>query len=157
MSPGGEGPAEALDLALAGGVQGRLEFDIQRPGADTAAVHRAQHLDVADGIEAEALGDAGLHQLDDPRHRGFGIVRLHEVEVAVTLGLREIGHRALVDPVRAGDDPALGGLPKDLDQPHHRDRARGDDVGQDLTRPDGGKLVDVADDQQRSVIRHRLH
>ena len=55
---GREGPAETLDLALAGGVQRRLQFDVERAGADAAAVHRAQHLDVADGIEAEALAES---------------------------------------------------------------------------------------------------
>src|SRR5207247_3858710 len=51
-----EGPTKTLDLALASGVQRRLEFDIQRTGADATAVHRAQHLNVADGVEAKALG-----------------------------------------------------------------------------------------------------
>ena len=36
-----EGPAEALDLALAGGVQGGLQLDVERAGARAAAVHRA--------------------------------------------------------------------------------------------------------------------
>ena len=68
---GDEGPTETLDLALAGGVQRRLKFDVQRAGSDATAVHRAQHLNVTDGIEAEAQGDACLHQFDDPRHRGI--------------------------------------------------------------------------------------
>ena len=52
-----EGPAEALDLALAGRVEGGLQLDVQRAGAGAAPVHRAQHLDVVDGIETEALRD----------------------------------------------------------------------------------------------------
>ena len=103
------------------------------------------------------MGMRRLHQFDDARHGGFGIVRLHEVEVAVAFGRAEIGHRALVDAVGAGDDPALRGLPEHLGQPHHRHRAGGDDVGQHLARPDRGQLVDVADDQQRGLVRHRLH
>ena len=59
--------------------------------------------------------------------------------------------------MRAGDDPALGGLPEHLGQPDDRHCARGDDVGQDLTRPDGRQLVDVADDQQRGIVGNRLH
>src|SRR5438105_8794693 len=143
---GGEGPTETLDLALAGGVQRRLKFDVQRAGCDAATVHRAQHLNVTDGIEAEALRDAYLHQFDDPRHGGFGIVRLHKIEVAVALGPGEVGNGAPVDLVRAGDDPAVGGLAKDLGQAHDRHRAGSDDVGLDLTRADGGELVDIADD-----------
>ena len=70
--------------------------------------------------------------------------------------MREVGNGALVDPVGAGDDPALRGLPEDLGQPHHGHGAGRDDVGQDLTRADGGELVDVADDQQRGMVGDRL-
>ncbi len=58
--------------------------------------------------------------------------------------------------MRAGDDPALRGLPEHLGQPHDGHRAGGDDVGQHLPRSDRGQLVDVADDQQRGIVRHRL-
>jgi hypothetical protein len=44
--------AEALHLAIAGGVQGGLEFRCLA-SADAATVHRAQ--DVPDGIETSAL------------------------------------------------------------------------------------------------------
>ena len=63
---GGKGPAEALDLPFARRVEGGLQFDVERAGAGTAPVHRAQHLDILHGIEAEALRNAGLDQLDDP-------------------------------------------------------------------------------------------
>src|SRR4051812_30328841 len=48
---GGEGPPETLDLVFPGRIQGHLQFDIQRAGANAAAVHRAQHLNVTDRIE----------------------------------------------------------------------------------------------------------
>src|SRR6202165_5228924 len=70
---GCEGPAEAFDLALAGGVQRRLQFDVERSCADAAAIHWAQHLDVANGVEAKPLGNASLHQFDDPRYGGLRI------------------------------------------------------------------------------------
>ena len=111
-----------------------MELDVEGSCSDTAAVHRAKNLDLADRVEAEALRDAGLHQFDDPRHGGFGIVGLDEVEVAVALGSGEVGDQALVDPVRAGDDPTLGRLAKDLGQTHDRDGTGGDDVGEDLAR-----------------------
>jgi hypothetical protein len=38
---------------------------------------------------------------------------------AVALWLREIGDRALIDPVRADDDAALRSLPEHLGEPHH--------------------------------------
>ena len=80
---GRKGPAEALDLAIARRVQGRLQFDIERARPDAAAIHRAKHLDIANRIKSEPLGDPCLHQLDDARHGSFRIVRRHEVEVAV--------------------------------------------------------------------------
>src|SRR5208283_398344 len=131
-----ERPAEAFDLALTGGIESCLQLDVERASADATAVHRAENLDVADRIEAKPLGDARLHQFDDPRNCGFGIVGLHEVEVAVALGLGEIWNGALVDTVGAGDDPALRRLSKYLGQAHDGNRARRDDVGQDLTGTD---------------------
>ncbi len=60
------------------------------------------------------------------------------------------------------DDHAAGrGLAEHLRQPHHGNGARPDDVGEDLARPDGWELVDVADEQQRGAGRQgadeRLH
>src|SRR5208337_5532315 len=95
---------------------------------------------------------ARLHQVDDPRHGGFGIVRLYEIEVAVALGLGEVRNRALIDPMGAGDDPAVGGLAEDLGQPHDGYSAGRDDVGQNLTWPDRGELIDIADNQQRGMV-----
>ena len=57
----------------------------------------------------------------------------------------------------ADDDPARGGLPEDLGQAHDGHRAGGDDVGQHLSRSDRWQLVDIADDQERGIVRHRLH
>ena len=54
-----------------------------------------------------------------------------------------------------GDDPAPGRLAEHLGQADDRHQAAGDDVGQHLARTDGGKLVDIADDEQRRLVRHR--
>ena len=143
----GEGPAEAFDLSLASGIEGRLQFDIERASPNAAPIHRAKHLDVATRVETEPLGNPGLHQFDDPWHGRFGIVSLDKIEVAIALGLGEIGNQALVDLMGAGDDAALRRLPEYLGQAHDRHGTRSDDVGEDLTRADGRKLVDIADDQ----------
>ena len=55
------------------------------------------------------------------------------------------------------DDPAFGGLPEHLGQSGDRDRARPDDVAEDLTGTDRGKLIDVADQQQAGLRGNRLH
>ena len=154
---GREGPAETLDLPGAGGVERSLKFDVERPRADAAAVHRAQDLDVPNGVEAEASRDACPRQLDDLRHRRFGLLRRHEIEIAVDGGRREVRHLALVDAVGAENDPACGRLTKDLGKPNHKDRLRADDIRQHLSGADRGKLVDVANDQQGRGVRRCLH
>src|SRR5262249_35532584 len=87
---GCEGPAKPFDLAIAGGIECSLQFDVQRTCTNPASVHRTQHLDVTDGIEAEAPGNPGPTQLDNARHGGFGIVRLHEIEVPSRIGRPKI-------------------------------------------------------------------
>jgi hypothetical protein len=39
----------------------------------------------------EPFGDSGFYELDDPRHGSFGLIRLHEVEVALGSRRAEIG------------------------------------------------------------------
>jgi hypothetical protein len=46
----------------------------------------------------------------------------------------EVGHQAVVDPVRIDDDPALGRLPEDLGQAHDRHRSRRDDIAENLAQ-----------------------
>ena len=104
------------------------------------------------GIEPEALRDALLHDRQQLSHPLFWVRRIDEVEVAA-LDRGEIGHQALVDAMRVGDDPALGGLAENLGQAHHRHGTRGDDVGQHLPRPDRRQLIDIADEQQRRLVR----
>src|ERR1700710_1854935 len=48
---GCKGPTKTLDLTLASRVQRSLQFDVEGTSAHTASVHRAQHLDVADGVQ----------------------------------------------------------------------------------------------------------
>src|SRR5882672_571054 len=111
---GGEGPAEPLDFPVVGGIESGLQFNVERSGADTAAVHRAENLDVADGVEAEPPRDPGLDQLDDTLHRDLGLFDRHEVEIAFGSWRSEIGNSSLIDPMRIGDDAALRGLAKYL-------------------------------------------
>src|SRR4029077_18288444 len=105
-----KGPSEPLDLAFAGGVQCRLQLDVERTRANAAAVHRAEHLHIADWVQAEAFGDAGLHQFQDALNGGLGIFGPNEVEVALAGRRAKTGHRALIDAMGGDDDPARGGL-----------------------------------------------
>ena len=109
------------------------------------------------GSRPNRLGILCFHELDDARHDTFGIVRLHEVEVALGAGRAEIGDRALVDAMGAGDDAALRGLPEHFGEAHYRHGAGCDDIRQDLAGADRRKLVDVANDQEGGPVGHRLH
>ena len=71
-------------------------------------------------VEAEAIGDPCLHQLDDALYGGFWIVRLHKVEIAIRAGQAEIGDDPVIDAMCADDDAALRGLPEHLGETHHR-------------------------------------
>ena len=96
---GREGPAESFDLALAGRIQCRLQFDVERARTDPAPVHRTQNLDIADGIEAEAARDAGFYQLDNAGNCRFRIICLDKIEVTLALWPTQIGKDALIDAV----------------------------------------------------------
>ena len=61
----------------------RVSFIFIHLEADAAAVHRAENLDIADGIQTEAARDAGFDQLDDARNCGLGIISLDKIEVAL--------------------------------------------------------------------------
>jgi hypothetical protein len=76
---------------VARGIERSLQFNIQGTRADAAPVHRTQHLDVADGIDAEPSGNPGFHQFDDARDGGFWVVRLYKVKVALGSGRAEVG------------------------------------------------------------------
>ena len=49
-----------------------------------------------------------FHQIDDLWNGTLGIVRLHEIEITLALGLGDIGNGTAVDLVRAGVE-TLGG------------------------------------------------
>jgi hypothetical protein len=59
----------------------------------------------------------------------------------------------VVDPVRIDDDPALGGLSKDLSQTHDRHRGGRDDIAENLPRAYPRQLIDIPDEQQRRALR----
>jgi hypothetical protein len=50
------------------------------------------------------------------------------------------------DSVVVADHAGVGGLAEHLGEPDPGNRVGGEQVAQDLTGPDGGELVDVADD-----------
>ncbi len=77
MSPGAK---VQPNLSTSRRIQCGLEFDVEGACSGAAAVHRAENLDIADGIEAKTARDTGFDQLDDARNRDLGIVRLDKIE-----------------------------------------------------------------------------
>src|SRR4029077_7515176 len=57
---------------------------------DERAPTPPRFMDVANGIEAEAARDAGLHEFDDSSNCGLRVVSWREVEVAVRSGWTQI-------------------------------------------------------------------
>src|ERR1700752_2840653 len=132
-----EGPAKPLDADLARRVQGVLQLNIQRAGTEAAPVHRAQHLNATDGVEPKTFRDPLLHDRQQLLNTLFRVRRIDEIKIAAL----DRG-QALIDAVRIDNDPALGGLAKDLGQAYDRHGTRCDDVSQHLSQPDGRQLVD---------------
>src|SRR5690606_29146433 len=100
-----------LAHARAARVQACLERLVQRDGAQLAAVHGAQYLDLPDARETELLGHVTRYQLDHRVARQRRLVAPDEVEIgaARVLPRRRLQLRqgALVHGVRRGDDAAL--------------------------------------------------
>src|ERR1700719_1866329 len=86
----GKGRPEFLDLWFSSRIESPLQFDVQRTGAEPAAVHRAEHLDVAHGIEAEAAGDTFLDELDEPRDGNVRPGCLNEIKIRCIPWSRQI-------------------------------------------------------------------
>ena len=70
--------AEALDLFGHVRVQGVLKIAVERSGAERPALHRTEHLDVANGIETETTGNAITNDLDDFGRTLLWFLRLDE-------------------------------------------------------------------------------
>ena len=98
----------------------------------------------------------GLYHVENARHRLIRIFGGNKIEIALAVWLGKIRYLALIDPVGACDDLALGGLPKHFRQSHNRNCVGSDDISQYLPGPDGRQLVDISDDQERRMIRNGL-
>ena len=139
------------------GVQYGLENGIEVSGPQTAANHGTQHLDVAHRIKAKSARDPLLDDLADFLHPVLGRPYLDKIEILGRLSGLQLGQLTVVDSVRVDHDPANRRLAEHRAQAGDRNRAGSDDVRQHLARPDGGQLIDVADENERRRIGHRAH
>src|SRR5262249_9199913 len=85
-----EGPAETLNPDIAWRVQYVLKLDIEGARTEPAAVHWAEHLDIADGAAPDALRNAVSDDRQQLPDAVFRVGCVDEIEVAA-LGRGEIG------------------------------------------------------------------
>jgi hypothetical protein len=91
-----------------------LQQLVEVAGAGRAPVHRAQHLDVAAGIQAEPGRDPPGHDVGDERGGLLGVVAAEPEEILESGQLRRLSG---VDLVGVDHDAGLLGLAEDLGQP----------------------------------------
>ena len=125
-------------------IQHLLQLQVELIHADIPAVHGGDHLDIVEGIESVATGQAIRTQFGDPIRAGRRVWLVNEKEIALVPVLR-VRHFAPVHPVRIHHDAAFQGLAKDLGQPDHRYMAGVDHIPEDVARAHRRQLVDVAD------------
>src|SRR5437016_2476178 len=157
LVPHPEPPPEPLDYGLSRlhWIQRLLERGVQFAHSERSSVHGAKNLNIADGIECEALRNSLLHQLDERGGDFLWLVPLDEVEIRVPPCAMYVRHLSAADAVGAGDDAAIRRLPEDFREPDGRHDAALDQIMQRRARPNGWKLVYVADQYQPGVVRHR--
>jgi hypothetical protein len=80
-------------------------------------------------------------------------VPLDEIEVGAGLGCAKFRHLPLADQMRAGDDLAGGRLPEHFSQSNDGNHSALNQVPQCIARPNGRKLIAVADHNQTSILR----
>ena len=125
-----------------GAAQAALQGLVEGLDAAGAFVHRRQHLDVAQRVEAERLREDIAAELRDHRHAGLGVVDAHEVDVLGEVQFRRIldrrgrGGVGVQDAVGDRDDAAPGALTEDRVETRDRGRAGIDEVTEHIAGAD---------------------
>src|SRR6185437_7422747 len=131
-----EGPAKTLNACLAWWIERLLQFDVQRASAQPTTVHWAQHLNIADRVQSEGLGNAVPYQRDDLADTLLRRLRVDEVEIRQGSVVGQFGHLPAIYPVSIDNDTTARRLAEYLGQADDRDQLTGDDVRQHLAWSD---------------------
>src|SRR5262249_21769679 len=86
------GRAEAFDPRLARRVQRPLQLNVQRSRTNPAAVHRTEHLNIADRIQPERLRNALVDYCDDLAYSILGSLSIDEVEIRQRSTVGQLRH-----------------------------------------------------------------
>lgn len=134
------------------GIQRVLEFVVEGSGAEAAAVHGAEDLDVSNGVCLESSGNAVFDDVKESGEEFFRLVAFDEEEVGIGRGGGEFWGLSSVDLVGVGNDLAAGGLAEDFGELGDGSGSAGDDISECGAGTDGGQLVDVADQEKVTVF-----
>ncbi len=99
-----------------GGIELGLEAQVQFTNAEGAAVHGAEHLGIAHGMETEFFGNAVFDDVQQRIDDGLRLVALDEIEIRIDFFFGDFGQEAFVNTMGIGDDVAVGGLAKHFPQ-----------------------------------------
>ena len=105
----------------------------------------------------KSLWNSFLHQLDQSRHDLLRIIPLDKMEIRTWVCFPHVRHLPPANPVRGGDDPAIRSLPEHFSESDDRHCTAFDQVSQNRARPNGWKLVYVADQNQPGVVGKSPH
>ena len=147
-----EGASEAGDRRFALiTIQCGLKVKVKRPRTEPAPVHWAEHLYLANRIEAESCRNAVVHELDDFARGVVGLsgLRPNRSPIAPLDWLFNSGIWPLVDAMSIDHDAALRRLTKNLGQTRDRHYRRVYDICQHL-RPDHREQLVRVTYQQKS-------
>ena len=133
-----EAIAELVHTVFAGRIQRRLQGLVDATGAGDSPVHRAEHLDVTNGIDMELPGQARLHQIDDGLRDDFRLFGGDEVEIRSFALARQTGKDAPIDLVSTPHNARTRRLAKHFGQPDDGHATGVDQIRQELSGADRG-------------------
>src|SRR5262249_42019717 len=107
-----EGPAKALNARLARRIECFLQLDVQGASTQATAVHRTQHLHIADCVEPEGFRNTIAYDGDDLCDTVLGRFGVDEIEIGQRSVVGQFRHLPAIDPVSIDNHPAAGRLPE---------------------------------------------
>ena len=133
-------------------IERRLQRRVQFPDPQAPAVHRRQHLDIADRVQPEPPRNFLPHETNHQLGDFFRFLPGQEGKVCV-LFPRLLRHPPVPDIMRGPHNAARFGLAENLRQAHRGHGAAGQQVGQNGPRAHAGQLVRIADQDKGTVGR----
>ena len=103
----------------------------------------------------ESFRNPLLQQLDQCRDDLLRLVPLDEMEVRTRVSSAHVWHLAPANAVRVDDNSAVRRLPEDFSETHNWYDVAFYQVMEHRSRPNGRKLVDIADKNESGAVGNR--